>query len=996
MKQPLRLSLAFLLAAPLAAAAPQVRVLDDFETQAAAQHWDGPLVISRGRATHGTSSARIAFTAGQARLSSRQLIKDWSGFDWLAFDIFSPSEQPKALSLAIYDAVGGDIDKAAKYDYFDADRKLLLLKGWNHIQVDLRHPRASNTTRDIDMRRILRLAISAGREALPLTVDLDNIRLIGGAEPDASKSRRRPEDALITIDDRWFSVRRVADPEDVPESAAVTELRRVAEREAENLRIAIRTAQMQGLETIYSERRLVVADVGLRLRPLLAWFNTDDQKTRLFQYVAASCREERKTLERQLNATTRLEEVDDTQPRKPQVPPVPLLRGLSSSGWFFRDATGDPLVAISLHSSSEALQQFFASPQQHIESYSVGGGSRWTIEDSPVYAAFNQYPDTHRVGWDGWCGHLVKDLDSMGGSKRENVVICLESRHIRKAIEEYIHVTIPKLRSNPNLLYNILAYELSYICYCDESRRMFARWLRDKYGAIARANELWNTNFAAFDDVIPPPVRDSRPLPGANRALWYDWARFNEDRFTDHLLWVRDTVRKYDPSTPLAAGGSSYMLSGRAGTAGIDEERIVNEVDDVIIHEGGGSTMGLDLEMALSQHPKPVADPEMSLESISNLIPHLLHGKFVTQLYHWPAQPSSEFVSNIHSSLAHSWAYGLDKIDDLLKSTLDARRLRNEIAAFVEQPPQAAILYSQTSTLQIPPEMFSWQRTPYLYELGRTYTASRFQDAKVTFITERQIAADKLRSFPLLLIPAAQSLPANIAGKIQDYVAAGGRVLATAGSLRVDEYDHARGYLAAYGIRLTGASSTGAIASGEQARQYDQSFSESVAFARQPASLTTPATESPFSSLSSLTVEGPREKAQLNGDAKVLFHYADGAPSLIATRIGKGTFYYLTGRLEERDYARLLDRLFSDAAVPRARRTSVDPPSAWKIESRAAEVRGRKLQYIINNNEVPVTARIQDDQGRSLSFLELRSGRDFPDGRISLSAGETVICEIHE
>ena len=84
---------------------------------------------------------------------------------------------------------------------------------------------------------------------------------------------------------------------------------------------------------------------------------------------------------------------------------------------------------------------------------------------------------------------------------------------------------------------------------------------------------------------------------GRIAALWYDWARFNQDRFTDYLLWVRGEIRKIDAAMPLAAGGSSSMLAGRTGTTGIDEERIVNEVDDVIIHEGGGSTLGMDLQL---------------------------------------------------------------------------------------------------------------------------------------------------------------------------------------------------------------------------------------------------------------------------------------------------------------------------------------------------------------------------------------------------------------
>jgi beta-galactosidase GanA len=359
-------------------------------------------------------------------------------------------------------------------------------------------------------------------------------------------------------------------------------------------------------------------------------------------------------------------------------------------------------------------------------------------------------------------------------------------------------------------------------------------------------------------------------------------------------------------------------------------------------------------------------------------------------------QPATEFVSNIRSSLAHSWEYGLDKIDDLLKTTLDARRLRNEIAAFVQQPAHVAILYSQTSTLQIPPAMFNWERTPYLFDLERTYTASRFLDVKTTFVTERQIERGKLAGFPLLFIPGAQALPASVEEKIRDYVAGGGRVLATPGSLTVDEYNHPRDYLGTFGIRLKGAQAAKAVASGEQVQRYDQTFSQSVSFARGPAIVTTAAGGGRFSSLQQLTVEGNREQVDLSGGAEPLFRYPDGSPSLTATHYGKGAFYYSAGRLEEQDYARLLDRLFSEAGVVRATRVVVDPPAAWKVESRSATLRGRKLQYVTNYNAIPITARLRDDHGRFQRFKELRSDREYPDGSIRVAAGDTIICEIHE
>ena len=506
-------------------------------------------------------------------------------------------------------------------DYFDAQGKIVLLNGWNHVEVKLHGLMAASFQREISRDRIAKLTLYAERTRFPWTLYIDNMRLVEGAEEAATASRTQPQDTVTIVENRFYTVKQVARAEDVPESEQVRRLRAEALRELESLKEAIRAAQLQGIDTIYQERYLVTADLGLRVRPRLAWYNNDLKKSELFTYVAKSCRQGRQELDDLIGGVFRLPETDDTQVAEPLVPAYPPLKGTPNKGWFYTGRNGAPMFVISLHSPSALLQRFFASPLQHIESYSVGGGSRWTIDESPVYEAFHKYPDARRVGWDGWCGHLVKDLDSMGSSKMENVVICLESPHIHEAVDEYIRRNIPKLHANPQLLYDILAYELMYICYCERSQSAFRGYLEKKHGTIANANAIFGSSFGSFNDIVAPPVKNSRPLPGTNRALWYDWARFNMDRFTDYLLWVKSRVRAVDSSVPLAAGGSSSMLAGRTGTTGIDEERIVNEVDDLIIHEGAGSTMGMDLQLALSETPKPLADPEMSLRSVSDLFP---------------------------------------------------------------------------------------------------------------------------------------------------------------------------------------------------------------------------------------------------------------------------------------------------------------------------------------------------------------------------------------
>jgi hypothetical protein len=227
--------------------------------------------------------------------------------------------------------------------------------------------------------------------------------------------------------------------------------------------------------------------------------------------------------------------------------------------------------------------------------------------------------------------------------------------------------------------------------------------LEKKHESLEHLNQVWGTHYDSFSDIVAPPTRNARPLQGTNRAQWYDWALFNQDRFTDYLVWVKSVIRRFDSVTPLATGGSYSMLVGSNGTSGIDEEQIINRIDDVIIHEGSGSTLGMDLQIALSEKPKPLCDPEMNLGEVRYLLPHMLHGKSVIQIWHWPDQVNPEYPHQFNQSPAHGWKFSLEDVSALFRAVLDSRRLSKEVAAFASAPAEVAILYSKTSILQIPP-----------------------------------------------------------------------------------------------------------------------------------------------------------------------------------------------------------------------------------------------------------------------------------------------------
>ena len=434
------------------------------------------------------------------------------------------------------------------------------------------------------------------------------------------------------------------------------------------------------------------------------------------------------------------------------------------------------------------------------------------------------------------------------------------------------------------------------------------------------------------------------------------------------------------------------MLAGHTGTSGVDEERIVNEVDDVIIHEGGGSTLGMDLQMALSNDKKPLADPEMSIGAPMYLLPQFLHGKSVAQIYHWPAQPANEFHSNNEASLAHSWNYSLADVDEVMKTTLDIRRLSKEIAAFVDAPAEIAILYSQTSTLQVPPEMLTWRTTPYLAELQQAYAASQLLDAKVTFVTERQALAGKLDRYKLLLIPGVRNVPAAVVASIRQYLSRGGHALIVPESLLGDEYNRRQSYLKQFGVTVRGTDRPQTTESGRMVQGYDQSFAQEITF-RGNASEELTAVGRVSRGIGELRSAGVRQAIETEPGAEILFAYPDGRPAIVQSRIGKGRITYVASSLEQSGYVRLLDALARAAGIDRIVRVrSVEGDT--RIEARFVRLGKRELLYVFNAGAKAIDVQVERSGAPVTSITELRESKSSNGNRVAIPAHQTNLYEL--
>ena len=492
----------------------KVLVLDDFENGTSLQSWEGPTSISSSHVAHGKKALHLDLSGSSSRLASESLPSDWSDYEVLRFDIYSPAETIRMGGLQICDELGSDEDAELRGQSYRW-QKIFLNPGWNHFEFMLKEAMVEEGNRPVALAQIRRLALTFGGGLDELYID--NIRLTPLDEPMRTASRAAPRDCRVTIHDRFVFPTLYGPEEAVEVSPEILELRRLARQTVAELETEVKAAEMQGYQTYYWRIPLITAMVGLDIRSKLVWFQSEEKEREILEYVINSCHEGKEKVYRLLAAQNPdMVEIpeDEVNPHVFYVPDYPKLKGLKQSDGYFRDEHGRPVIIYSmLNINSGPLLDYFAPFNHRLESYTVGGGSRYDIESSPVYEAFHKYENTARVGWEGWCGHLIKDRWSMGGRK-ETVVICLENQHIRDAVWEYTKYRYNLWKDNPNLLYNIMAYELQYICYCEKSQSMFRDYLRAKHGSVGKVNEIWGTDYNSFEQIeAPAPPLEAHRCP---------------------------------------------------------------------------------------------------------------------------------------------------------------------------------------------------------------------------------------------------------------------------------------------------------------------------------------------------------------------------------------------------------------------------------------------------------------------------------------------------
>jgi hypothetical protein len=392
--------------------------------------------------------------------------------------------------------------------------------------------------------------------------------------------------------------------------------------------------------------------------------------------------------------------------------------------------------------------------------------------------------------------------------KKWPALACIKGGFVRHAIDaeeskgvqaKHLGVLLPLIRDYASLHSICLSNEPVYPDSHEDpiTQGLWLAYLRRSFADCGAANTAWGTNFARFEDV-PVPAGDI-PEKEADLPLFYDWCRFNMERFAAWHAWEADVVRSLAPGLPCHAKIMPTILERRTIGWGVDPELFArlsqvngNDCWEFINRGRTGawafnwSSMGVfyDLQCALAEKPVFNTENHIIVDRDQQPVPAehtytalwqgAVHGQGATTTWVWERtyDPKHDFAGSIMHRPENVIAHG--------EAGFDLMRLSREVTALQTAPRRVALLYSVTSIVHDP---------GYLDALGQAYTALNFTGVSIGFRSERQVAAGDWGETRLLVVPRARFVPAGVRTAIARWAEAGGRVVCVGdGCLASDPY----------------------------------------------------------------------------------------------------------------------------------------------------------------------------------------------------------------
>jgi len=574
------------------------------------------------------------------------------------------------------------------------------------------------------------------------------------------------------------------------------------------------------------------------------------------------------------------------------------------------------------------------------------------------------------------------------------------------------------------LLHIELVNEVSYINPNPENIKAFQESMAEKYGSIEKANAVWGKEYESFQKVMPPVNISSSGLYNSewgviphgdelSNALWVDWIEWMQDDAEGVFKALVDEFKTYNPDTPCTFQ-TPYYTGSHAQTPAM-----WNRVVDTYGQEHGLTLFKVEAGKEDWDEVRSMLSQALCSDIVAKALPDKpsLNQEPVCQGY-----PRGEYVIGPAGMRSFFWNQAVHGAGGSIISyyyspatsaggwsTFDPRRMKltalkemprvrneiNSVGEIVLPRPRikgrAAMLYSYESARPLRPEDDKGRFRRVIPEVCDIYGPALFTGVPLDVIDNDMLIHDNLSPYDVLVLGRACRVQPGTQDALYRYVGAGGVLVVTSDSLRVNHETH----LPIDPFELVGGRVGEVVTS-----------SEKVDFGKLGIApcQTVPVYGTPIDGADDFSkpIYGfdftPR-------DAQVLAATEDGAPALTVNEVGLGKVYYMAREFDGPTKCRLMKWIMDQAGQePDVQAEMTDDLETNYVETHLFRGDSHHVVYAMNWGGGPreVLLRVLAEvPGESFLVRNLRT-REYlgPDGgegkaewtRAQLEAG--IPCEL--
>ncbi len=153
----------------------QLPIISRLEKESDLEYWGGNISLSQDVAAIGNSSLKVTLTTTKySGTGLKYFPYDWRNYSFLEFEVYNPDPDPLRLTLVVRDKTHDQ----EGYNYYNRyNDGILVIPGWNHIEIPLEDIQNAPKNRKMDMKNIIGLGLFATNLEQPRVIYFDDFRL---------------------------------------------------------------------------------------------------------------------------------------------------------------------------------------------------------------------------------------------------------------------------------------------------------------------------------------------------------------------------------------------------------------------------------------------------------------------------------------------------------------------------------------------------------------------------------------------------------------------------------------------------------------------------------------------------------------------------------------------------------------------------------------------------------------------------------------------------